>query len=688
MMSVRPRRMSVPFLCLAGWILLPSDGVAQRPTRADSTRDSTLVLAPIAVTVTRQATDLSRVPFSVAAVSGDVLRDGRATLGLDEALGEVPGLLVSNRYNFSLDQRVSIRGFGARAAFGARGVKIVLDGIPQTLPDGQGQLTNIDLATIGSVEVLRGAASSLYGNASGGVISLRSEEPSTVDTEVSLRSVAGSYGMSKLQTGVSTPMGRGSIAFRASRTVSDGYREHADAVLNNVSVQLRQDVAARTRLLISGHYANDPTLDNPGSLDSAQVANDPSQANVRNAAADAGKALKQGQIGVTVSHDLVGGTTLEFMGFGLFRDLDNPLSFAYIGLDRVAAGGRASASGMLGDDVHYTVGVDLQHQRDDRIQETTDRTVVTRDQLERVTEFGPFVQLSWDLHERVTYTGGVRFDRMSFSADDRLLADGDASGTRTMSSPSFSSGVTVRVVPGFQPFVNVGTSFETPTTTELNNRPTGGGGFNPDLDPQNATSFELGVRGSVAGRASYAVTGFYVDVRDALIPFEVVSEPGRQYFRNAGKTRHQGIEVSAAIYPIEQVRFVTAYTFADYTFTEFTTVDGVFDGNRIPGVPKHRLYGSVRADVARGLWVAADYNVASRQFVDDVNSRANSGWFTADFRTGWTGRVNGWRISPFAGLLNAFDEQYVGSLSVNAGFNRFFEPAPPRNGYVGVEIRR
>ncbi|MCH8934684.1 MAG: TonB-dependent receptor [Gemmatimonadetes bacterium] len=675
-------------LIVLALLALPGAAEGQRRTAADSTQDSTVVLRPIEISVTRQTISLYRIPFAVSTLDRDELLRGRATLGLDEALAQVPGLFVANRYNPSLGQRISIRGFGSRSAFGARGVKILLDGIPQTLPDGQSQLTNVEIASLGSIEVLRGSSSSLYGNASGGVISLRTASPSLIKREASARTVAGAYGLVKLQGRVSTPAGKGTIAINGARTTSDGFREHSAAEINNVSIRVEQELAPGTTLLMTVHLADNPMLDNPGSLNQTEVDSVPSNANPRNVDANAGKSVTQGQLGVNLKKRFDGGGSVSITGFGLFRDLDNPLSFRFIQIDRRAYGVRALAEIPMtvgSTRPRWLVGVDLQRQRDDRVERSPDLATVTRDQLERVTEIGPFTQLGFDLGERVSGTLGVRYDRVSFTADDRLLVDGDDSGDRVMSSTSASLGFVWRLRDAFQPYANVSSSFETPTTTELSNRPSGAGGFNEDLEPQRAVNFEVGVRGG-GGLFTYSASAFHVNVKDALIPFEVPSVPSRRFFRNAGKTRHRGLELAATVRPIDLLTVVTAYTLADYEFKDFRTADGNFDGNDIPGVPGHRFYGSVRVTMQSGLWFATDYNVASSYYVDDANTAENKGWFTADLRGGWEGVVAGWRLAPFVGVLNAFNKRYVGSITVNAGFGRFFEPAPPRNVYLGLEI--
>lgn len=674
-------------IVIAGIVLGGRWGEAQQPTRRDSAAaDSAVVLAPLQVSVVRAPTALRNVPFAVSVVGAADLRRGRTTQGLDETLVEIPGVLVSNRYNQSLDQRVSIRGFGARSAFGVRGVKVLLDGIPQTLPDGQGQLTNIDLAAVSSIEVLRGSASSLFGNASGGVIDVRTADPDITRPDGFGRVTTGAYGLVKWGGGVSLPAGRGTVGVTGSQTTLDGFREHSESDQRQFGLRVAQQVTPATALRLSAHVADAPVLDNPGSLNLSELAQDPAMANPRNVDADAGKSVTQGQVGVSVEHVMGNGGTFDAAAFGLLRDLENPLSFAYISLDRQALGARAVLSLPLGSGA-LTVGADLQRQRDDRLNWTPDRSEITLDQLERVTELGPFARLSLDAGDRVTFTAGGRYDRIAFSADDRLLADGDDSGDRVMSSVSGSFGGVVHAADALQPYANVSSSFESPTTTELVNRPTGAGGFNPELSPQTAVTVEGGVRGTVAGVLSYSVAAFRATVDDALIPFEVATDPGRTFFRNAGSAIHRGIEAEASVRPVRALAARFAYTYSNHTFDAFATDDAVLDGNRIPGIPGHELYASVRVDVPGGFWLASDNTYRSSLFADDANTAEIDGYWNVALRGGWDRAVGGWRVAPFAGVSNLLDERYVGSVVVNASFGRYYEPSPPRNGYVGVEIR-
>ncbi len=267
---------------------------------------------------------------------------------------------------------------------------------------------------------------------------------------------------------------------------------------------------------------------------------------------------------------------------------------------------------------------------------------MTLDQLERVWELGPFVQAVVPVGSRTAVTGGLRYDRIRFSAADRLLADGDDSGSRVMDAVSGSAGVTVRLHDGFAPYVSVGTSFESPTTTELVNRPDGGGGFDPALEPQRTLSVELGARGTVGGALDYAVTVFRARVTDELIPFESAQQPGRRFFRNAGSARHAGLELGVDWRPAARVGVVAAYTYADYAFDEFRTQTAVFNGKRIPGVPRHYLHWSVRYRSRAGVWAAVDIRRTRPPFRSTTATRRapTPGWSP---RSGWGGGVRSGR---------------------------------------------
>lgn len=659
---------------------------------ADSATADTLpraVLPPVTVSIARAEAALSSLPYAVSAVAADAWRPGRPTAGLDEALLTVPGVFVANRYNYALDQRVAIRGFGARSAFGVRGVKVLLDGIPQTLPDGQGQLTNVDLAAVERAEVWRGAASVLYGNAAGGVISLRTslEEPGLLRPE--LRLVVGGYGFLKGAVRADAPVGAGSLHAAGSRMTTDGFRVHSAAEQRRLSIRAAYPVGPGTRVTLLSSFADDPLAQSPGTLTRAEMDSLPRLADPRYVATEAGKVVTQGQVGASVHRRLSSGASVELVAFGQGREVENPLPFAVIALDRWAYGARSTATLPWGDGGQLaTVGADLQWQRDDRRNLSPDRRRVVLDQLDRVVELGSFAQVRVPVGAGVSVTAGARYDRVGFRVDDRLPGDGDQSGERTLAALSAMGGVTVERYRGVVPYVSVGTSFETPTTTELLNRPDGRPGLNPELEPQRAVHYELGARGRGGTWFSYELAAFHADVRDELIPFESPVEPGRRVFRNAGASRHRGLEAGLTVRPLPGVAATAAYTYADYRFETFRVDGDTLDGNRIPGVPVHRLHWTVRYEAPAGGWVAVDNTYTSAVPADDTNAAEAAAWWVAAVRGGWRTVVSGWRVELFAGAENLLDRRYAGSVVINARGGRYFEPAPGRTLLVGAELGR
>ena len=705
-------------LCAAPWAVA---GAQQRDTtarRADSLRVYTL--PPAVVSVTRANPPLNRIPQAVQLVDKTEISRARPTWGLDEALATVPGVYAANRYNFSLDQRISIRGFGARSAFAVRGIKVLLDGIPQTLPDGQGQLTNLELTTADHIEVLRGSSSALFGNASGGVISIWSDPAAPRQFEQEIRLTGGTFDRHDLnvlnpyagrtwykwETSSQFRAGSGSGLVTLSQLAFNGERQHSRADMRNVNGRFHFPLAADWSLAVVADYGNDPRADNPGALTAAELAKNADSAAALNITQRAGKDVWQAQGGATLRHDFASGGEVAVTLFGLKRNLTNPTVPAYIDLHRWAYGARVTAVRPVplgAVQQRITAGVDFQQQRDDRLNYSNQSgrpDTVQLDQLEHVTEVGPFVQSAVQVTPHVSVTGGLRYDWVNFQVDDRLVTptNPDDSGRRLMSALSGSLGVAVTPSDAVTVYGNLGTSFETPTTTELTNRPGSAGGFNPSLQPQQATTYEMGVRGDWRGRLNYSLAVFQANVRDQLIPFPDTLQ--RVYYQNAGRSIHRGIELGANVAVGTGLNLLAAYTFADYRYDQFQflvvkTVAGVPDttvhdlhDRAIPGIPKHWLHlvAQARPAWAGGAWAELEETHASGYLVDDTLATRTSPWWTTSLRLGWDGTVGSVRVRPFVGFNNVFNRSYVGSVVINAARGRYYEPAPGRNMYLGFSL--
>ena len=677
---------------LAALVASVQDPVPPPRPRADSI--AAVEIAPL-VTVTRASDRLRRLPVAVTVVEVGDLEGAGPAGGLSQVLDAVPGVHVAHRYNFSLDQRLSVRGFGSRSNFGARGIRILLDGVPQTLPDGQSQLSNVDYGDLGRIEVLRGAASSLYGNASGGVIALQSAPIGPGPLSQVVRVEGGAFGARRWLSRTGGRAGRVAGALSVSRFTIDGFREHSAADLRQLSAVIEAALAPGTTLAARFLAADHPRADNPGALTLTEYSARRNAAAPNNIARVAGKAVEQQQVSLRL-HSTGDVGELGVTVYGLRRNLENPIATGtYIAVDRLAGGARVDLSlrlGSGGSAPKVTGGIDLQAMRDDRSNRLADAgrptDSVEVDQRERVRELGPFVQVQWPLSRLVLVEAGGRYDRVSFAVADRHLTDGlDDSGDRTLSAWSGHAGLSLDLGGALVPYANVSTAFETPTTTELGNRPDGSGGFNAELGPQRAVTVEIGARGQVRG-IGYSVAAFAGRIRDAIVQSGEVG--GRAYFRNAGRVHQDGMEagLSARISPFATIR--AAYTFAAFRFGSGASGgDPALAGLRLPGVPRHFAQLSIGLEPSDGLRVDLGHAVSGDVVADDANTLVVPGWGVGvtDLRVGWAVRVGQVVLTPAAGVNNFFDRAYVGAVTINGFGGRVIEPAPGRNGYLGLEVR-
>jgi iron complex outermembrane recepter protein len=679
-------------------LLTPALVRAQVPATHDTAR---VRLDSLQVIVTRSAVAPERSPTSIWVVERAAIQDGRPTVTLDEALAAVPGLVVSNRHNFSLGPRIIMRGMGARAAFGVRGVRVLVDGVPLTMPDGQTNLNNLDLGSAGSIHVLRGPASALFGNAAAGVIAVETETaPGPFATETRL--ITGDQGRGdmtrflKVQTKIGqTVRGVDYIASLARMEV-DGYRDHARTRQTLFNGRARVMAGSATRLSFVVNAIDMPVADSPGALPLEQARAEPTNAWPNNIATHSGETTRQAQLGVRLQHAGQHGHA-DVSVYAITRSLDNALPFGFIQLHRAAGGLRASYEhtfATLPAAPALVAGVDVEAQRDERREFANQAGepvgVARRDQQDRVTGVGPFAQIRGRTGA-LELTIGARYDAVRFEVDDRRGSDPDRSGGRTLDALSPMIGATW-ALPHVTLFANVASAFQTPTTTELINAPPAAGepccpaGFNPQLEPQRARSTEIGARAGWGTALHGTVSLYRMDVRDALVPFQVPEVEGRDFFRNAARTRHQGVELSASLLPLPGVVLNAAFAWTDVRFRADPTPGDHLAGNRVPGIPARRAHASLSWNPGR-YRLSVDVDHTGEQHTNDANTAAAPAVTRIDLRAEWSMRAAGAEFTPFVVLNNALDQRYFGSISVNAVGARYYEPAPGRNVYAGVSVR-
>ena len=676
---------------------------AQSPSDTARAARDTVRLSPTVVTVLRTSIELARAPYAVGISTREEIQRGKPGLALDEALAGIPGVQVDNRFNYALGERISVRGLGARAQFGVRGVRVLLDGIPMTTADGQTSLNNVDVATLSRAEVVRGPSSAIHGNASGGVIQLESDRGEDLGgrrARGELRAGVGADGLVRYQLTTRGTIDNTFGVVTVSKLDYDGYRDWNTADNTHVALHVGRYFASGTLGIVGNHVTYEAR--NPGGLTKDLARTSPDSAFTANKYRWAtGETGEQTQFGATW-RQTIRGAELEVAGHGLTRTIDNPIPNTIVAIDRNAGGGRAALSlspALSGRTLRVAFGAELQIQRDERRNFPNDTGLhggpATLDQLERVTNQALFAQLSYPVG-KLTVMTGVRHDRIKFRATDHITAPTDESGERDMSASSPSIGATFEVTPMLSLFTNYSTSFETPTTSELANQESGVGGFNPVLEPMRSRSAEVGANGrvNVGGVAgSYQLALYQSRVEDALIPFEIASAPGRQYFRNAGSTKHRGVEVGTSLALPRGLGLRGSYThtealFDDYKVTTGTTTT-VYDGKSVPGVAPNRGDITLSARVDK-IFADFDARFSSGMHVNDANTDTSrtAGYKVYGLRAGLRDlTIGALTFEPHLGVFNLFDRRYMTSVVVNAFGGRFYEPGPPRSVYGGLRAK-
>ena len=679
----------------SGAVVFPVIAEAQDP-------DSVAVLSTVRVTVSR---DVSRptvaLPFAVSRLEVDSARAATRRSSLTELLLFVPGVSVSHRYNPTQDPRLAIRGFGARSAFGIRGVRVLRDGIPLTAADGQTAVDFLDLESLGAAEVFRGNAGALYGNSSGGVVDFRTTPPPDAGGRARVTGWL-SDGISRASLSGGRRLGELGLQGTLTRNAGDGPRDYSTFESTNAMGDGRW-LLGDTRLQLQASFYDAPEAQNPGALTQAEMDRDPTLPDSNNIVKKAGKVVRQSMVSLQAGRD-VGSLSLTASGQLGWRDLENPQSFAMIELDRETAGASVRAQYIGGRNFRLAVGADLLNMVDDRQNYTNcagltgaarpaatcptadDRGSLTVNQEERVAGLGAYIRGELAMTTRLSITGTLRSDRTRYEVTDRRATDPALAEPppRTLSAVSPMLGVNWRVGSLSSLYASVSTSFETPTTTEMANRPEGVGGLNADLKPQRGVSYEVGYKGMRLNGVRYELALFSIITEDELIAFQVPgAAAGRQFFRNAGQTTRRGAEasISGVAGPVS---LGTTATWLRYVYDDFTVAGTSFEGNRVPGVAPANVSAFASVAPKWGL-VALEAQHVGRVAVNNANTAWADGYTLLNARVAFRPPTR-LAMEPVVGIDNVFDKTYASNVVVNAAGGRYFEPGPGRTYYVGIRM--
>ena len=662
---------------------------AQSDTDGTSPADTirfNVELEEIEVKATHSAISAANPPFSLSLLRRDTDEvTHSASITLDDMTSHLPGLWVNDRENYALGERLTVRGIGWRAQFGVRGIQVVMDGIPLTTADGQAGLNLVDPMFVRQVELLRGPSSMFWGNSSGGVLYLSTSPRPSARSMVNVRGTAGSYGLRKADLEFIQKYENHTLNGYASYMYQQGYRDHSEVRLGRAGITGAVELSPDSRLEYFGALVTMPESEHPSSLTQQQVQEDPTQANRSFAEIGAGKEVSQGQLGFSYSNNSPAGY-LTATVYGTIRDLKNPLPFAIINLDRRLGGGRLTLQNRFGD-FELNLGAESKIQNDDRLETENDNGAagaVSVDQVEKVQNHALFLTGNYALGN-LKFLGSIRYDWIRFETD---AASPTQSGRRSFQSVSPGIGINY-ALPSIELYGNLSTGFEAPTTTELVNRPGGGNGFNPGIEPEQTLGLELGTRGQITDWGlTFDLALYRLWIRDLLFPFQLEAN-GPTFFRNQGETSHRGAEARIQYRVLPNLETGLTYSLTNTRFVEAQTIDSVsLDGNQVPGIPEHRLSGDLSWRPG-DLWFSAETQYVSSYPVNNLNTASNDRYAIINSRLSYHSIrfSSGISFTPFLSFQNLLDTQYNGSVVVNAFGGRYYEPAAGFNWRSGFSLQ-
>ncbi|EPG8194356.1 TonB-dependent receptor family protein [Acinetobacter baumannii] len=695
------------------YCILMSMGCISSPlVWAEDLNSDVAQLPTLHVEATRTDTGYLQTPASVFRIEAPQV-DSSSQVNLTEVVKGIPSLQIRNRENYAQDLQLSMRGFGARSTFGVRGIRLYVDGIPATMPDGQGQTSNIDLSSLDHVEVLTGPFSSLYGNSSGGTILTSTKEGQGKDS-IELSYSGGSHDKSRaglVLQGGAKGANEPSYIISSSYFDTDGYREHsgAEKVLNNAKLSWNLDDGSKINWVTNyvKIHADDPqglTHDQWNANPKQQV---PflKQFNVR-------KDIEQTQTGVTWSKPINDKNELYAMAY-----LGNRQVTQYQSIPKSTQDASINHAGGVidfernyyGADFRWTgkellpnttlsVGVALDAMDEDRKGFENFNLVngqpsygvkgnLRRDEDNTLWNIDPYLQASWQFLPTWRLDTGVRYSNVHYKSEDNYLSNGDDSGKTDYDKVLPSVALSWQILPELMAYVSYAKGFETPTFTEMAYRPDGQSGFNFDLTASTSDTYETGLK-SQNQLGDFTLAVIQTKTKDDIV--SAGNSNGRSTFRNADKTLREGVEFAWNKKLWRDLIATASYSYLDATFDADIPALGniaqISSGNAIPGIAKNQAYASLAWQPSHGLYGGVDVQYMDKVYVNDTNSDAAPSYSVTSANVGYAWVMGDWKVNSFARVDNLFDKKYVGSVIVNDGNSRYFEPADGRNWSAGLRV--
>lgn len=646
-------------------------------------------LEEVIISVTKIKDSLVNTPFSVSIKNFSTFQKSAEQFNISEYIEDIPGIFISNDNNYAQDSRISIRGFGSRANFGIRGIKLIVDGVPETTPDGQSQIDNLNLEIIEKIEVIRGVGSSLYGNSSAGIIKIKTLQE-LQNSFAKIGFSLGSNQQNKSQFFLGQKYKKTSYTFLYSQTKSNGYRNNSGFKNNNLNINLFKKVNDKTNYGLSFNYVDSPYAIDPGGLTIEEVEDNRKQARERNVIYDSKESIKHLKLSGSFEKKISNKLTFSKYLFFSNRDFNGNIPVkkgGTIKLDRKYWG--LGASLLIKNKFNTQIGFDLGNQKDLRkryFNNEGEIGALVLEQNEKFINYGIFLVSSFKLNSFII-NPGIRLDKNTISIDDRFLADGNSSDKINLNSLNPSLGINYKSNSFNRFFVNVSTGFETPTLNEFGSSPIGSG-FNKNLKSQNSINYELGFsKKSINNKFKLDLIYFNTSTKNEVLPYEDSQFPGQVFYNNAGKTQRSGIEFSGSYNYNNFWNFNSSISIGRYLFDEFIDNEKNYSGNKIPGVPEKTMFFNVNYKNESKLSVSLQLKVIGDLYANNSNSVKVDGFNRLNLKISKGINYKKITIDPFLIFKNILGTSYYDNIRINAFGARYYEPAAKANFYGGIKIK-
>ena len=664
-------------------------------------------LDEVVISASRNAQRSFDAPAAIRSIDRETIQGAGPQVSLSESLNRVPGLTILDRQNYAQDLQVSIRGFGARSAFGIRGIRLLVDGIPATTPDGQGQGSSISLTSTDHIEVLRGPLAQMYGNSSGGVIQAFTKE-APAEPEIGYQYYVGSYGMHRADYQVSGRAGIYGLVADYSTLSIDGYRDNSKTERKQFNGKMSFDATEQLHVNVAVNQFDMPLAEDPLGLTRAQLQADPSMAGTNAAKYFVRKIVLQNQIGSSATYKIDQDRSVTSRLYYGTRDnlqyqapTGTPVNGLWTGLNRNYYGAGLQYNEKTvwgGTPIEWAGGYEFDRSRELRQAGASllgQKATTTRREDNQSENSDFFLQGTAFATDMVSIVAGLRYSTVRFASDDYYLADGsDGSGNATYTSTNPVLGFTYHATDDLNLYANYGQGFETPTLSEVAYRGTTVpiAQFNPGLNASKSQHYELGVKWVPNRESRVDLALFQINSTDEIVV--AVSNLGQTAYKNAPGTSRTGWELSGSTLLSPHLSANLSASMIDAQYSQ--SFNNVTSGNKIPGIPQSSVFSELawtsepastgKGALTNGTRLGIELVQAGRIYANDTNTASADGHTVLNLSARHRWGIGKGGLTLYGRINNVSDERYIGSVIVNQASSQFYESGLPNNWSVGLSL--